>query len=96
MLTCFSDCLNKTLSFLYNCKDDSPVTPVVLNIYFVHGSNFPNAAIENSLRLQYALCLALGVKKVAAYIDFFMSDLLQLIVLEFFLQTAASHHTTEW
>lgn len=41
----------------------------------IRGPKFPKVTIEDNIRLQYALCLALGVKKLAAYIGFSMGGL---------------------
>lgn len=41
----------------------------------MRGSNFPAVTIEDNVRMQYALCQALGIKKLAAYIGFSMAGL---------------------
>lgn len=38
----------------------------------ISGAQFPETTYEDNIRLQYALCQALGVKKLAAYIGFSM------------------------
>ncbi|KAH8894146.1 alpha/beta-hydrolase [Thozetella sp. PMI_491] len=39
------------------------------------GPKFPSVTIEDNIHLQYSLCMALGVKKLAAYIGFSMGGL---------------------
>ena len=41
----------------------------------IRGPNFPKVSIEDNVHLQYALCQALGVTKLAAYIGFSMGGL---------------------
>lgn len=41
----------------------------------MRGPNFPKVTIEDNVRLQHALCLALGVKKLAAYVGNSMGGL---------------------
>ena len=41
----------------------------------MRGSNFPIVTMEDNVRMQHALCQALGVKKLAAYIGFSMAGL---------------------
>ncbi|KAJ6495796.1 Alpha/Beta hydrolase protein [Mycena vitilis] len=68
----------------------------------LHGPNFPAVTYEDNIRLQYALCRAIGVSQLAAYIGFSMggqqayhmaalySDFVQRIVV------SASSARTSW
>ncbi|KAH6871649.1 Alpha/Beta hydrolase protein [Thelonectria olida] len=86
--TCFSGKINSTLSFLYD-SDESALKGFYVVVCGLlggsessspsnappglSGNRFPKISYEDNIHLQYQLCHALGIKKLAAYIGFSMA-----------------------
>lgn len=86
--TCFSGKMNSTLSFLYGSEGSilKDYFVVVCGLLggsessspsnapdTLRGNNFPKISYEDNIHLQYALCRALGIDQLAAYIGFSMA-----------------------
>ncbi|KAH6672682.1 Alpha/Beta hydrolase protein [Plectosphaerella plurivora] len=86
--TCFSGMISTTLSFLYDGKDSVLREHFVIICGLLgggessspsnappslRGDKFPKTSYEDNITLQYALCKALGIDQLAAYIGFSMA-----------------------